>query len=196
MPAETCSITRNCVWRAAAQLKSKGLDYRPHDLCVAITDTGEPCSALATIFLGQSTDYHSGQPFCAKHAAALVQDVIDRARLGDRQVAAQLRAAFTAGERSDREEKSRRRQNAPGHVYFARRGDTVKIGFSSAVRTRIATLETQAGARFDEVVTVAGSRAVEARYHRRFAEHREIGEWFHMAPEIRAEMDRLLAKAA
>lgn len=69
-------------------------------------------------------------------------------------------------------------------VYFIESSDLIKIGFSNDVRSRvrsvIATL--REGGKF--LGCMPGDRTVEQHLHKRFAEHREYGEWFRRTPEL------------
>ena len=67
----------------------------------------------------------------------------------------------------------------PGEVYFLRRGELVKIGFSTNVRRRIAAL---GGGQL--LATIPGTMRDEQAMHRRFARLREQGEWFRMGDDL------------
>jgi hypothetical protein len=64
-------------------------------------------------------------------------------------------------------------------VYYMRMSDLVKIGTSSHIAARLATINPQG------VMAIEfGGYDVEARRHQQFAEHRAHGEWFHLCEEI------------
>src|SRR5690606_8409539 len=83
------------------------------------------------------------------------------------------------------------RQRWEGYIYFARRGDLVKIGYSTQPDRRIKTLVHHAGSEFDEVVVIPGTKNDERSYHAQFAEHRQEGEWFTTTPQILSLMGEL-----
>jgi len=60
----------------------------------------------------------------------------------------------------------------------------VKIGFSTNLASRMATLQTAAGAQLVLLAAAAGTREDEKALHKRFAEHRASGEWFRYHREI------------
>lgn len=195
MLKDTCSHSKNCVWRTASALYRLGSEVRAHHLCVAFTDAGEPCATRAATALGKDEDEYGmfyGVPLCRIHASGVISavketivDADDRLRSGQKK---RPQSNQTAKERWVEKHDT---------VYFARRGDDVKIGHSIQPDKRLRGLETQGGFKFDEIVLAPGGRALEQRYHRRFAKHRHEGEWFTMCDEIRVEMDSLkLATAA
>ncbi|MEX2408862.1 MAG: GIY-YIG nuclease family protein, partial [Rhodovibrionaceae bacterium] len=197
MPTEPCSISRSCVWRAAARLTRSGHPTRITDLCIGIAPSGEPCGKQAIARLAQDDD-HAGQPFCRGHAEAIISEV-RHLYLNSRKLRDEIRAEIEA-ELEQRQEvvKARRLAQAEklDRVYFARQGDRVKIGHSIQPDRRLRGLETQGGVAFIEVVLVYGGRALEQRYHRRFANSRLDGEWFTVTSAIRAEMDHIIERGA
>lgn len=193
MPSDTCGTTRNCVWRAASRLTGAGRRTRPWDLCIAITASGEPCGRSAAQLLGVNRyamdhgfddEPEIGQPFCEWHAALITKDLLASA-VENNHEAVLDRAAEKRKQTRDAVVNER------GVVYFARRGKEVKIGVTVNPASRLRTLELASGFTFDEVVTAKGDRNLEAKYHRMFDEYRGVGEWFRMAPAIRAVMDTL-----
>ena len=72
-------------------------------------------------------------------------------------------------------------------VYYLRAGDRIKIGTSANPRARLAQLN------FDEVLAFErGTRVLEQRRHRQFAEHRiGVGEWFDVNDNLLAHIDGL-----
>jgi Meiotically up-regulated gene 113 len=75
-----------------------------------------------------------------------------------------------------------------GHIYFVQMlvGGPIKIGWATSVASRVATL--QLGCPYPLVVlaTMAGTMSDERELHKRFADHRLRGEWFHEdAPGLR-----------
>lgn len=197
MPKDTCGIDKSCVWVASSKLRSKGMKVSPGDLCIGITNGGEPCGARAVYrftrpFYDEWDDGHDWStpfPFCAIHGKGIMEAVMHH--LNSRPAMAEI-----AQQALDEKAKEERRQRADrerkhGHVYFLRIGDRVKIGFSTDPDRRIRNLETQGGSRADEVVTRRGSRALEAKLHRQFEHLRLDGEWFTMDDGIRQMMDML-----
>lgn len=64
--------------------------------------------------------------------------------------------------------------STPGAVYFIRKGDLLKIGWTSNIAQRFGHLSPDAVFHVE-----AGTRADEANYHSRFKEHLKEGrEWF------------------
>lgn len=64
-------------------------------------------------------------------------------------------------------------------VYFARFGELIKIGFTTNLQTRMASVQP------DEVLlTLPGGRPHERALHEVFKQHRVRGEWFRSCPEI------------
>lgn len=63
------------------------------------------------------------------------------------------------------------------HVYFMSSGSLVKIGYSTQPRSRYLSLRTGCPDLKTEML-MPGTREDERAFHRRFAEFREIGEWF------------------
>lgn len=67
----------------------------------------------------------------------------------------------------------------PGHVYFIRLGNMVKVGFSEVPMRRLKALP------HEEVIgVVLGSRDDEHAWHVMLAEYRAVGEWFRAEPEV------------
>jgi len=71
-------------------------------------------------------------------------------------------------------------------VYFITAGGDapIKIGCSTNVFGRLATLQTASPAPLGVVCTLPGDRTTEATLHRRFKDYRLKGEWFSPAPPI------------
>lgn len=70
------------------------------------------------------------------------------------------------------------------YVVQAGEGGPVKIGFTNKPRRRIAELQTGLPQRLRVLHLFDGSEEDERRLHRRFAEHRVSGEWFHPVADI------------
>lgn len=89
--------------------------------------------------------------------------------------------------------QSPRARDRQGHVYYARRGGLIKIGFTSSLANRMRALLP------DEVLaTEPGTLETEHARHQQFAEWRDRGnkrsEWFADNPELRAHIARLVAQ--
>jgi hypothetical protein len=71
-------------------------------------------------------------------------------------------------------------------VYFIQAGDggPIKIGTAVDVAQRTAELQTGNHQRLIVLATLDGGRQHERALHRRFAEHRIAGEWFHAHGDI------------
>jgi hypothetical protein len=88
------------------------------------------------------------------------------------------------------------RSYAPGEevCYFIgpKQGTHIKIGKSVDVRKRLRTLQLSSPTRLSILALTCGGGAVEAEYHRRFADDRAWGEWFFRSKAIEREIRRLL----
>lgn len=62
------------------------------------------------------------------------------------------------------------------YIVFNPKSNLIKIGKSISPKTRIRTLETQAGAIFDVLALIDSD--IESKLHKKFAEYRTVGEWF------------------
>jgi hypothetical protein len=60
----------------------------------------------------------------------------------------------------------------------------VKIGFSTDLIARRASLEASSGERLSVIRTFSGGRATERWLHKRYADHRTVGEWFTFCPSM------------
>jgi len=174
------------VWRTSAGLRKRGSHLEPYDLCIAITDESRgPCGRRALSHLGdwvdEDGDWYPGQPFCESHLAEVLEGAKAHLLLD-----AESKAEIRAKEQLEVAKAKRRLTNKgrKEYVYFAFRHDRLKIGHTIQPRQRIRTLETQMGAEFNKVIFVEGKRSKEALLHRKFAEHRLIGEWFKPHPDI------------
>lgn len=76
-------------------------------------------------------------------------------------------------------------------VYFLGDGSQVKIGFTSDLDRRRASVEQQLGRHLQVYATTPGGRILERRYHQLFDKHRLDGEWFRLADEIVSEIELL-----
>lgn len=70
----------------------------------------------------------------------------------------------------------------------------IKIGYSRDVNARLAKFQLGSPVALDILAITPGGEAQEAIYHARFEAHRLHGEWFNRAPEIIAEIDKLVQK--
>lgn len=66
-------------------------------------------------------------------------------------------------------------------VYFLRKGNEVKIGFTHRLSQRYVQL---GGAKLELLGTVSGTTTTERMYHQRFAHLRVHGEWFRAESEL------------
>lgn len=181
-PTHTCASERNCVWRTAQFLRSRGSQLAPWNLCVGMVD-GEPCAARATTMVGRFEDkdgnLHEGHPFCTKHAR-LIAASFDAIRFED----------------AVRRRTRHRPEEFDGTVYFGIAGEKVKIGFSTNAYKRRKNIETAAGIRFDHFEWMMGDRADERRLLNQFAQYRLVGEWFKADPVVLAGLEREFKKRA
>lgn len=70
-------------------------------------------------------------------------------------------------------------------VYFVRRGDEIKIGFTHRLSQRMAGL----GGALTLLGIVPGTTTTERMYHERFTHLRTQGEWFRAGPDLLAAID-------
>jgi hypothetical protein len=75
-------------------------------------------------------------------------------------------------------------EKPPGHVYFIRCGDKVKIGYSARPMDRLKALQTAHPEELQILRIMPGDQRTETRLHYMFRQHRVRGEWFLLAPEI------------
>jgi len=76
-------------------------------------------------------------------------------------------------------------------VYFASRGDAVKIGISVDPKGRIQSLQIASPARVTLLATQEGGREMELELHERFKADHIMGEWFKMSDELRQHIKSL-----
>lgn len=69
-------------------------------------------------------------------------------------------------------------QGRPGFVYFLRMGDTVKIGFSAKVGSRLKSIQTACPEPAEVMKIIPGSDQTERYFHAHFQDYRLKGEWF------------------
>ena len=84
----------------------------------------------------------------------------------------------------------------PGTTYVVQRQQWVKIGATTSLTTRLGALKHPkpgvlhpAGMDWSApltLITTWPDRTRETELHRRFAEHRVVGEWFHATPVLDA----------
>jgi hypothetical protein len=177
---DTCGPSRSCAWRRATQNSLAGSPTNAARFCIAITQAGDPCGQPAEI---QATPWDHewegpnfiGQPFCRIHYAQLLKHF---AAVVNGPLHHEVRAEPSIPEPDPP------REIIKGFVYFARRGDQVKIGFTTTPQKRFAALQTQGGFVFDETIYAASDKRFETFYHWRFGDDRVIGEWFNVTSEI------------
>lgn len=75
-----------------------------------------------------------------------------------------------------------------GWVYFLSAGSFIKIGYATDVVTRIRGLETGSPVAITLLHKERGNMEDEARYHKRFADLRERGEWFRNEGDLAAHI--------
>ncbi|GMM93143.1 GIY-YIG nuclease family protein [Qipengyuania sp. MTN3-11] len=77
-------------------------------------------------------------------------------------------------------------------VYFIQAHEgPIKIGIAVDVERRRKALQTGFPSELFIRATTTGGAEQEASYHRMFAAHRRVGEWFSPHPDILAEIERL-----
>jgi hypothetical protein len=70
-------------------------------------------------------------------------------------------------------------------VYFVSGGGFVKIGVSDSPSSRLLGIQTGNPWPLEIVGMIVGGTGVETALHKRFANYRVSGEWFHLAAEVR-----------
>lgn len=80
-----------------------------------------------------------------------------------------------------------------GHVYFIRRGDFIKIGWSSNWQYRIYHMQTSSPETIIVLGLMPGTGKQEKAIHREFADLRHQGEWFRAEPELLGFIEQRLA---
>jgi hypothetical protein len=77
-----------------------------------------------------------------------------------------------------------------GFVYFIGCGEYIKIGFSSRPLDRLRALQTSHPDELEILGTIRGTRQLESKLHKRFADDRERGEWFQASDALWDYIDR------
>lgn len=77
-------------------------------------------------------------------------------------------------------------------VYFAQRGDVIKIGVSTNVPARLEQLRQGSGAPLSLLGSIAGGYDVERALHQKLRAHRVYREWYRDHPEVRAAIQNSL----
>lgn len=181
--------------------------------CIARRRNGDQCGRIATVAFPVETSWHGSsgyddppQPYCDRHGASMVGAVLKGLGLSwtgkDTDVLDAVEAirfwkseteAFHALLRKRQDYRKRRKYG--GIVYFARRGQKVKIGTTTDPEKRVAELERMAGAPFDDVVLVTGGTELEGRLHEMFDHLRGVGEWFRIDNELADFIDGMRLQA-
>lgn len=65
-----------------------------------------------------------------------------------------------------------------GGVYFLRSGEAVKIGYTTNIVSRMASLKTGSADDTELLLVVPGTEQTERYFHQHFKSHRLRGEWF------------------
>lgn len=66
----------------------------------------------------------------------------------------------------------------PGYIYFVRNGRTVKIGFTTAIKSRMKTIQTSCAEAVEVLMVMPGTEGTEKFLHKRFSDNHIGGEWF------------------
>ena len=74
-------------------------------------------------------------------------------------------------------------------IYFIRSGQYIKIGVSARPWERLAEFQTANPEPLEMLAIGPGDYGFESELHRRFGEHRGVGEWFRDSERIRAVVD-------
>ena len=160
-----------------------------------VFDTSGPCSRMANNVFGD-------MQVCSQHHTQLV----DGAKYWLRNHAEEWEIAeILAARESNKQHRQRiaaaeRRSRVISTVYFVRRDCFIKIGVTTNLKARLASLS-MGGVRVPKgmklgpvtlLATMPGNRANESYLHGRFAAHR-VGdtEWFYPHPEVIAFIEGL-----
>lgn len=87
--------------------------------------------------------------------------------------------------------------NKSSWVYFieSEGSSLVKIGYSISPEKRLKELQTSSPETLVMLGTIPGGKSKEIELHKKFAKHRERGEWFHKVPELAKFIERETTKA-
>jgi len=77
-----------------------------------------------------------------------------------------------------------------GAIYVVCGGSFVKIGYSTNVAERLASLQTASPTKLELLATFPGSPRDERQLHERFAGLHSTGEWFRKTPELLAFIEQ------
>lgn len=66
----------------------------------------------------------------------------------------------------------------PGFVYFIRNGSSVKIGFTTSIRSRVKNIQTACADPLEVLMVMPGTDETEKFFHTMFRDYRIGGEWF------------------
>lgn len=76
-------------------------------------------------------------------------------------------------------------------VYFVSSGPSIKIGTSTNLRSRFASLQTSSGDKLTLISTIPGGIELEQEIHRDLKQYRQRGEWFLDCKEVRLAINKL-----
>lgn len=130
---------------------------------------------------GYPSDTNSAVALCPRHAQRAGRDLPSalKARLE------QFEESVEASRLRDDQEMSE------AIVYYLQRADgLVKIGFSRQFPTRLASLTREHGPLL-LLAAHTGGRPAERHWHRRFADDRVEGEWFHLSDALADHIKRV-----
>ncbi len=131
---------------------------------------------------------------CAMELWHMVQNATtdgERAAKLNDEYAEHLRFQAVVDQRMDEFNATKAAMNQPGHVYYLRVGDLIKIGFSADLARRIKEYPP------NTVVLAAhpGTPRTERQMHERFSAHLARGrEWFYPVDEITDHIAQVLAE--
>lgn len=115
-----------------------------------------------------------------------------RIRLPDDPGTARFKVAYMEAANGDAMPRPRR---AAKHsvVYFVRSANAIKIGVTTDLGKRIASIQTSTPYPVELIAAIPGDKALESELHATFANHRTSGEWFRLSPDIVAWLQRYFA---
>jgi hypothetical protein len=79
----------------------------------------------------------------------------------------------------------------PDRVYFIRMNDLIKIGYTAALKQRVAAIQDNMPYPVELLFSVPGDRFNEAYHHWLFRDLHHQGEWFRAEPALLEYIERL-----
>jgi len=162
-----------------------------HEPALPIAEIASIANAVSRIeALGEMACGHFDQDLVRllKIAATLAANAAELARVarGDRDKYVNILCSVVGW-------SGQSRDDACGRIYFVQSTDSrlIKIGYSTNVQSRIASLQTGNGSKLKFLWETPGSMKDERALHQRFSSYREEGEWFRPTRELLVHIAKL-----